>query len=255
MIGITTANLNIRTGTNTNYTAIATLPKDTEVEILGQDESTGWYKIKYDMIFAYASNNYINIKLANECDEYLNCVNEQGMKDGLKYVYKFKNCKITAYGGDGSSGCKIPLDLGHTAGSFNLPYGSEVYIPSMKGFTFVDGNGKSVVCDGVFTINDTGIGCTDFDLYMSTSTDYNAEKIFGATRYEDVYVLKFGKGYGYTWSYTQSYEFANKNNTLTSYKKAFKDYIKNGGTLINFLKFKNIDKGIRDSKYWNILNN
>ena len=90
---------------------------------------------------------------------------------------------------------------------------------------------------------------------MSTYTDYNAERNFGSTRYEDVYILEYGKGYGYAWSYTQSYEFAEKRNTLHLYKDAFKDYVKNDGTLIYFLKFKNIDKDIRKSTYWKKLNN
>lgn len=186
--------------------------------------------------------------------EYTNCVSEQGTIDGNKYVYKLKTCKITAYGGDSGSACNIPLNLGRTCGSFNLPYGTKVYIPSLKGKSITDGNGKTVTCDGIFTVNDTGVGGTDFDLYMSTKSDTNAESVFGNTRREDVYILSYGSGYGYAWSYTKSYEWAYKNGTLSAYKVAFKDYIKYGGTLINFLKFKSDDKNIRNSTYWSILN-
>lgn len=186
--------------------------------------------------------------------EYTNCVSEQGTIDGNKYVYKLKTCKITAYGGDSGSACNIPLNLGRTCGSFNLPYGTKVYIPSLKGKSITDGNGKTITCDGIFTVNDTGVGGTDFDLYMSTKSDTNAESVFGNTRREDVYILSYGSGYGYAWSYTKSYEWAYKNGTLSAYKVAFKDYIKYGGTLINFLKFKNDDANIRSSTYWSILN-
>lgn len=186
--------------------------------------------------------------------EYTNCVSEQGTIDGNKYVYKLKQCKITAYGGDSGSACNIPLNLGRTCGSFNLPYGTKVYIPSLKGKSITDGNGKTVTCNGIFTVNDTGVGGTDFDLYMSTKSDTNAESVFGNTRREDVYILSYGSGYGYAWSYTKSYEWAYKNGTLSAYKVAFKDYIKYGGTLINFLKFKSDDKNIRNSTYWSILN-
>lgn len=186
--------------------------------------------------------------------EYTNCVSEQGVIDGNKYVYKLKTCKITAYGGDSGSASNIPLNLGRTCGSFNLPFGTKVYIPSMKGYAFTDGNGKKVTCNGIFTVNDTGVGGTDFDLYMSTKSDTNAESIFGNTRREDVYILSYGSGYGYAWSYTQSYKWAYNNGTLSAYKVAFKDYIKYGGTLINFLKFKNDDANIRSSTYWSILN-
>lgn len=186
--------------------------------------------------------------------EYTNCVSEQGTIDGNKYVYKLKTCKITAYGGDSGSACNIPLNLGKTCGSFNLPFGTKIYIPSLKGKSITDGNGKTVICDGIFTVNDTGVGGTDFDLYMSTKSDTNAESVFGNTRREDVYILSYGSGYGYAWSYTKSYEWAYKNGTLSAYKVAFKDYIKYGGTLINFLKFKNDDANIRSSTYWSILN-
>lgn len=186
--------------------------------------------------------------------EYTNCVSEQGTIDGNKYVYKLKTCKITAYGGDSGSACNIPLNLGRTCGSFNLPYGTKVYIPSLKGKSITDGNGKTVTCDGIFTVNDTGVGGTDFDLYMSTKSDTNAESVFGNTRREDVYILSYGSGYGYAWSYTQSYKWAYNNGTLSAYKVAFKDYIKYGGTLINFLKFKNDDANIRSSTYWSVLN-
>ena len=186
--------------------------------------------------------------------EYTNCVSEQGTIDGNKYVYKLKSCKITAYGGDSGSACNIPLNLGRTCGSFNLPYGTKVYIPSLKGKSITDGNGKTVICNGIFTVNDTGVGGTDFDLYMSTKSDTNAESVFGNTRREDVYILSYGSGYGYAWSYTQSYKWAYNNGTLSAYKVAFKDYIKYGGTLINFLKFKNDDANIRSSTYWSILN-
>lgn len=186
--------------------------------------------------------------------EYTNCVSEQGTIDGNKYVYKLKTCKITAYGGDSGSACNIPLNLGKTCGSFNLPFGTKIYIPSLKGKSITDGNGKTVICDGIFTVNDTGVGGTDFDLYMSTKSDTNAESVFGNTRREDVYILSYGSGYGYAWSYTQSYKWAYNNGTLSAYKVAFKDYIKYGGTLINFLKFKNDDANIRSSTYWSVLN-
>lgn len=187
-------------------------------------------------------------------NEYTNCVSEQGTIDGKKYIYKLKTCKITAYGGDSGSACNIPLNLGKTCGSFNLPFGTKIYIPSLKGKSITDGNGKTVICDGIFTVNDTGVGGTDFDLYMSTKSDTNAESVFGNTRREDVYILSYGSGYGYAWSYTQSYKWAYNNGTLSAYKVAFKDYIKYGGTLINFLKFKNDDANIRSSTYWSILN-
>lgn len=202
----------------------------------------------------YSSSSSGDTGTTTETQEYTNCVNTTGVINGNNYIYKLKNAKITAYGGDSGSACNIPLNLGKTCGSFNLPYGTKIYIPSLDGFKISDKNGKSVTCDGVFTVNDTGVGCTDFDLYMSTYSDGNAESIFGNTRREDVYILSYGSGYGYAWSYTQSYKWAYNNGTLNAYKAAFKEYIKYNGTLINFLKFKDDDKNIRSSTYWSILN-
>ena len=162
MIGITTANLNVRTGADTSYTSITVLPKGTKINILDENVKTDWYKIQFDEIYAFVSSKYVKIqsegqssKAQSSKEEYKNCINEQGVKDGHKYIYKLKDCKITAYGSDDSSACKIPLQLGHTCGSFNLPYNTKIYIPSMKGFKFTDGNGKTAICDGIFTVNDT----------------------------------------------------------------------------------------------------
>lgn len=252
-VGITTANLNVRTGPSTSYSTIVTLPKGTTVNIIDENEN-GWYKIEYDKIYPFISSKYVNIQTNKTSSKYLNCVEQNGTIDGKNYVCILKQCKVTAYGGDGSSSCKIPLSLGKTCGSFNLPYGTKIYVPSLEGLKIKDGNGKTVTCDGIFVVNDTGIGCTDFDIYMSTYSDYDAERSFGGTRREDVYILNYGNGYGNALSYSQSYEYAYKRNNLQFYKTAFKDYIKFGGTLINFIKFKDNDKNIRNSKYWNILN-
>lgn len=202
----------------------------------------------------YNSSSSGDTGTATETQEYTNCVNTTGVIDGNNYIYKLKNCKVTAYGGDGSSACNIPLNLFKTCGSFNVPYGTKIYIPSLNGKNITDGNGKTVTSDGIFTVNDTGVGCTDFDIYCSTKSDANAESVFGNSLREDVYVLEWGTGYGTAWSYTQSYAWAYNNGTLSAYKSAFKDYIKYDGTLINLLKFKNNDADIRNSTYWNILN-
>jgi beta-N-acetylglucosaminidase/uncharacterized protein YraI len=57
LIGETTANLNLRTAPTTANSIITTLPKGTEVEILG--ENGGWYKLKVDGKQGWASGDYI----------------------------------------------------------------------------------------------------------------------------------------------------------------------------------------------------
>ena len=183
-------------------------------------------------------------------EEYNNCINEQGTIDGHTYVYKLNKCKVTAYGGDSGSACSIPLNHFRTCGSFNLPFGTKVYIPALKGRKITDGNGKSTTSDGIFTVNDTGVGGTDFDIYVSTKSDSDAEKVFANTLRETAYILSYGSGKGTAWSYTKSFSWASSHGGLSPYKVAFKDYIKYGGTLINFTKFQSDDKNIRSSKYW-----
>ena len=183
-----------------------------------------------------------------------NYYNINGRIDGHDYIYKFTNCRCTSYGGDSSSGCDIPLKLGKTVGMLNMPYGSKVYIPKLKGKYIKDANGKSVTCDGIFVCNDCGVGMTDCDIYMSTYSDANAEKIFGNPIRSDIYVLSWGSGHGTAWSYLESYQWAYKRGVLSNYKTAFKNYMTNGGTLMNFYKFKTNDKNLKSSKYWDILN-
>lgn len=282
--------INVRTGPSSSkdtegnyiYEIIGFVNNNTVVEII--DESSGrspiWYKIKYNVtsgtyqgrtsgwisssslsnIQNYSENSSSNSTTNNA--EYLNCYNESGSIDGNKYIYKFSQCKVTGYGGDSSSACDISLDFAKTCGTLNLPYGTKIYIPALNGKTFTDGNGISITSNGIFTTNDCGVGCTDFDLYLSTKNDSDAEKVYSKTigniLRTDVYVLSWGSGHGTAWSYTSSFKWAENNGTLSAFNSAFKDYIdyNNGGTkgaLINFLTYRTDDKDIRSSTYWNTL--
>lgn len=183
-----------------------------------------------------------------------NCINQSGTIDGHKYIYRFANARCTAYGANSGSGCDIPLKLGKTAGMSNVPYGTKIYIPALKGKYIKDKNGKSVTCDGILTINDCGVSMSDCDIYMSTYSDSNAESIMGNPFRSEIYVISWGSGHGTSWSFTSSYKWAYERGVLSNYKTAFKNYISNGGVLINFYKFRSDDKNIRSSKYWKILN-
>lgn len=60
-IGVTTGNVNVRSGASTDYDVIGTLTTGTQVQIVGQDSVTGWYKIKYNNDYGYVSNKYVQI--------------------------------------------------------------------------------------------------------------------------------------------------------------------------------------------------
>lgn len=60
-IGVTTGNVNVRSGASTDYDVIGTLTTGTQVQIVSQDSTTGWYKIKYNNDYGYVSNKYVQI--------------------------------------------------------------------------------------------------------------------------------------------------------------------------------------------------
>lgn len=60
-IGVTTGNVKVRSGASTDYDVIGTLTTGTQVQIVGQDSTTGWYKIKYNNDYGYVSNKYVQI--------------------------------------------------------------------------------------------------------------------------------------------------------------------------------------------------
>ena len=81
-------------------------------------------------------------------EEYKNCFKVSGTKDGHKYVYKFAKARITAYGGDGTTASGQKPVAGKTCAGKNMPYGTKIYIPAMKG--------KAGCKTGIFTVNDCG---------------------------------------------------------------------------------------------------
>lgn len=189
-------------------------------------------------------------------EEYVNCFNEKGTIDGKNYIYKLHDARCTCYAAAesntiGASG--LGTHMGKTVASLNIPYGTKIYIPGLKGQTWTNANGTKVTLDGVFTVTDTGVGMFDFDIVAGSTASACTSNYKNPGRYE-IYVLEWGTSTKSTWSYTDSYAWAYKAGTLTKYKAAFKNYISNGGVLINLLKFYNDDANIRSSTYWSILN-
>lgn len=174
-------------------------------------------------------------------EEYKNCFKESGTKDGHKYVYKFKGARLTAYGGDGTTASGQRPVAGKTCAGHNMPYGTKIYIPAMKG--------RAGCKTGIFTVNDTGGFCFDFDLFLHQSSDSQAGKMLGSPFNTDVYVLEWGKGKTAS-SFTDMIVVCNKYYNLSSFHSAWTKYISNGGVTLNFLKYSNEDANIRSSKWW-----
>lgn len=189
-------------------------------------------------------------------EEYTNCFNEKGTIDGRNYVYRLHGARCTCYSAPesntiGASG--LGTHMGKTVASLNIPYGTKIYIPGLKGQTWTNANGTKVTLDGVFTVTDTGVGMFDFDIVAGSTASACTSNYTNPTR-QEVYVLEWGTNTKSIWSYTDSYAWAYKAGTLSKYKSAFKNYISNGGVLMNCLKFYNDDANIRSSTYWSILN-
>lgn len=176
--------------------------------------------------------------------EHPNVFYENGTIDGVNYVAKLTNCCMTGYysakyttGGSG-----LPLEVAKSVGSYNLPYGSKIYIPFLKGRW---GNK-----DGIVTVCDTGVGGTDFDLFLGKSYSDVSSKMTNPLRV-DAYIIEYGNK-PLAWSYTQSYNWAmNYYGKISQYKTRFTSYMKYGGTLINFWKFKEDDKTFFENSWIN----
>ena len=179
-------------------------------------------------------NNSSNITNSSD-SEHKNVFYENGTIDGMNYVAKLTNCRMTAYYSQNTTGGSgLPLSVAKSVGSFNLPYGTKIFIPYLKG--------KWGNTDGIVTVSDTGVGCTTFDLYLGKTLSDVTSKMKSPLNV-DAYIIEYGTG-KIAWSYTESFNWAYNyyNGNISRFKTAFNNYMQYGGTLINFWKFKDDDK-------------
>ena len=179
-------------------------------------------------------NNSSNITNSSD-SEHKNVFYENGTIDGMNYVAKLTNCRMTAYYSQNTTGGSgLPLSVAKSVGSFNLPYGTKIFIPYLKG--------KWGNTDGIVTVSDTGVGCTTFDLYLGKTLSDVTSKMNSPLNV-DAYIIEYGTG-KIAWSYTESFNWAYNyyNGNISRFKTAFNNYMQYGGTLINFWKFKDDDK-------------
>ena len=148
-----------------------------------------------------------------------------GTIDGMNYVCKLGKARCTEYGTwDGSaaevsSGKPWSQCLNKTVASHNLPFGTKIYIPGLKG---------KVNSTGLFTVEDTGGYTFDFDVCTSTS--------FNITGFYEAYIISYGTDKRIAESFTYG-----RKATGGRFEKAFREYMKYGGCLIKFNKFDSED--------------
>lgn len=198
-----------------------------------------------------------NTNIGNGVEEYKNCFNEQGIINGHEYIYKFKGLRCTCYNATendkgGRSG--LGTHIGKTFGCGNLPYGTLVYFPELDGKIWRNADGSQIKLDGILMATDSGILMTDCDI-VAGSTIQACTSNWTNPKRLDGYILEWGTSNIKNYSFTDTYKIAYNNGNLSRFKTAFKNYMNNGdGVLINFTKFYDTDKNIRNTIYWTILN-
>ena len=198
-----------------------------------------------------------NTNIGNGVEEYKNCFNEQGIINGHEYIYKFKGLRCTCYNATendkgGRSG--LGTHMGKTFGCGNLSYGTLVYFPELDGKIWTNADGSQIKLDGILMATDSGILMTDCDI-VAGSTIQACTSNWTNPKRLDGYVIKWGTSNIKNYSFTDTYKIAYNNGSLSRFKTAFKNYMNNGdGVLINFTKFYDTDKNIRNTIYWTILN-
>ena len=106
-----------------------------------------------------------------------------GTIDGNHYVCILRGCKNTRcnLNGPGASGLGAYWSESKSLASHNMPYGTKVYFPKLKG--------KSPNPSGIYTVTDGGNAGFDFDIYCPPSV-YNSNGA-GKDRM-DAYILEWG---------------------------------------------------------------
>ena len=159
-----------------------------------------------------------------------------GTINGHKYVYKFNKAVVTEYyindnsGTNDKIGCiGTTLTENYSCASHNIPCGTKIYIPALKGI---------VNSTGIFEVEDTGGMSFDFDIFTGGTSKGKVGK-----KNMDVYVLSWGNK-KLTCSYTYIINYLKKQNRFERYRKSWELYLKMGGKLIDFWKFNKEDKDL-----------
>ena len=151
-----------------------------------------------------------------------------GTIDGMNYVCKLGQARCTEYGTwDGSesavaSGKPWSKCLNQTVASHNLPFGTKIYIPGLKG---------KVNNTGLFTVEDTGGYTFDFDVCTSRTCNI--------TGFYEAYIISYGTSKGLAASFTKMKKVVDPDGT--KFANAWNEYMKHGGCLIKFNKFSSED--------------
>lgn len=159
-----------------------------------------------------------------------NIIMTPGTIDGHNYVAKLNNARCTEYGTwDGASGTKVASGKSYSqiidksCAAHNLPFGTKIYIPDLKG---------KINSTGIFTVEDTGGFCFDFDMFTSSKKN--------VTGFHTAYIISYGSGKTAA-SYTYAKKVCDQKYGANAFTSAWKQYMTHGGCLIHFSKFNSED--------------
>ena len=221
------------------------------------DAGTHFFVRPKDLMDADANSN-LNTNESNSTGNNDGTTESKGISsstvDGYRYIKSFNNCKLNGYGmwqdsannltanninnGKTSSGMYLANAIDSSIAAHNMPYGTKVYIPDLKGI---------VNSTGIFTVEDKACYCSDFDIF--TSTRVKSEQIMNATANgSTVYILEWGEG-NLAWSFSAAGDYATKNfkDTFTA---SWKDYKANYAATLGFTIFNTEDLYIKNKSWY-----
>ena len=174
----------------------------------------------------------------NKNNKYTDAIKK--FADKISHVHKFDHAVVTEYYVGDNCGTKTKIGCmgttlkeNYSCASHNMPCGTKIYIPSLKGV---------INKDGIFEVQDTGGMAFDFDIFISRDKIGKVGK-----KNREVYVLSWGNK-KMTTSYTYIINYFKKRNEFEKYRKAWDMYLKMNGQLIDFFKFNSEDKKLNKSK-------
>ena len=152
--GVTTANVNFRNSTSTSSSIIATIPKDTTVEIIDKSTS-GWYKIEYKGVTGYVSSEYVTLD-SNNIDDDTNDNPSTSIQKGVTTAnVNFRNSASTS----SSIIATIPKDTTieiidkSTSGWYKIEYKGVTGYVSSEYVTLDNASNKPSTEKGITTAN------------------------------------------------------------------------------------------------------
>ena len=201
--GVTTGTLNVRSGPATSYTKLGTLSKGTTVQIVGQDSSTGWYKIKYKSGYGYISNKYVKLNQGGGETPTPSPTTKTGVTTGTLNVRKGPSTSYTKLGTLSKGSTVQIVGQDSSTGWYKIKYKSGYGYISNKYVKLNQGGGETPTPSPT---TKTGVTTGTLNVRKGPATSYaklgtlskgTTVQIVGQDSSTGWYKIKYKSGYGY----------------------------------------------------------